>query len=329
MAKEQFRVWKFRKNIKIKYTDSEGNKDIWEKPQQELLDEIKEIVETYFEQDITLTNRQLYYQLVSRDIIPNAQEIYKRICTFITDARYSGYVDWDAIEDRGRTPEIHSEWDNIKRLIESATYSYRLPRWKDQDYYVELYCEKQAMENVLKPVADKYHIYFGANKGYSSASTMYNLAQRIKEKIKEGKKAVILYLGDHDASGLDMVRDINKRICEFLTAGDERVDIDSDEEKNPYFRIIPLALNMEQIKKYNPPPNPAKMTDPRAEWYIGEFGNKSWELDALEPKVLSKIADKGVRKFLDEEKYNNWIEKEQDEKRALEEFGDKILEAEE
>jgi hypothetical protein len=323
--KEQFREWNFRGDIKVKYTDGSGNKNIWQKNQKELLMQIVNIVNNYLSQEITLTNRQLYYQLVSRDIIPNADEIYKRICTFLTDARYGGLIDWEAIEDRGRVPEKSSEWNDIKSLIKSATYSYRLPRWQDQEYYVELYCEKQAMESVLKPVAQKYHIYFGVNKGYSSASTMYDLAQRIKEKINEGKRAIILYLGDHDPSGLDMVRDIHKRICEFLTSGDEVIDIVGDEEDNPYFRIIPLALNMQQIKEYNPPPNPAKITDPRAKWYIGEYGNKSWELDALEPKVLIKIAENGIKEFCDINKYNLWIKKEDEEKKALEKFGDSLL----
>ena len=317
--KEQFRNKKFRGNLKIKYSDAEGNKNYWEKDQAELLNQIESIVENYHDQRITLTNRQLYYQLVSRDIIPNAQEIYKRICTFLTDARYCGFIDWEAIEDRGRTPTKPSEWESIKNLISSATYSYRLPRWNDQDYYVELYCEKQAMENVLKPIAEKYHIYFGANKGYSSASTMYNLSQRIKEKICDGKKAVILYLGDHDPSGLDMVRDINKRITEFLTGGDFGAELDEDD-----FKVVPLALTMQQIKKYNPPPNPAKITDPRAKWYLAEIGNKSWELDALEPKVLSKIAEKGILEFIDLGKYQEWIDREKREKEALEKFGEKL-----
>lgn len=323
--KEKFRDWNFRGDIKVKYTDGSGASNIWQKNQTELLKQIIEIVNAYSAQNITLTNRQLYYQLVSRDIIPNADAIYKRICTFITDARYAGLIDWEAIEDRGRTPEKHSDWANIKNLIKSATYSYRLPRWKDQDYYVELYCEKQAMESVLKPVADKFHIYFGVNKGYSSASTMYDLAQRIKEKIQDGKKAVILYLGDHDPSGLDMVRDIKKRITEFLTEGDEAVEIYEEDEN---FQVVPLALNMTQIRQYNPPPNPAKITDPRAKWYISEYGNKSWELDALEPKVLIKIAEKGVLEFCDLEKYKAWIDREDHEKKALEEFGDKLLDEE-
>ena len=323
--KEKFREWNFRGDIKIKYTDGAGLSNVWQKDQRELLQQIVSIVESYQDQGITLTSRQLYYQLVSRDVIPNAEETYKRICTFLTDARYAGLIDWEAIEDRGRTPEKHSEWENIMQIIKTATQSYRLPRWSDQDFYVELYCEKQAMESVLKPVANKYHIYFGVNKGYSSASTMYDLAKRIEEKIGEGKKAVILYLGDHDASGLDMVRDIRKRITEFLENGNEFTsDIDEDDE-NSSFRIVPLALNMTQIKRYNPPPNPAKQTDPRSKWYISEYGNKSWELDALEPKVLIAIAETGIRKHLDLNKYDQWVIREDKEKIALENFGKKLL----
>ena len=320
--KEQFRTWNFRGDIKIKYTDGSGSKNFWEKNQQVLLDEIVGIIEDYESQAITLTNRQLYYQLVSKDIIPNADEIYKRICTFLTDARYAGLIDWESIEDRGRTPEIHSEWNSISSLISSALYAYRLPRWKDQEHYLELYCEKQAMESVLKPIADKYHIYFGVNKGYSSASTMYDLAKRIETQIEKGKRATILYLGDHDPSGLDMIRDIETRIKEFL--GGEVDDIRGERYLKNHFQIDPIALNMTQIRQYNPPPNPAKITDPRAKWYIKTYGEKSWELDALEPKVLMSLTEKTIKHYLDEEKYNAWIKREEQEKKALEKFGNSL-----
>lgn len=316
MSEEKFRDWNFKESLNIKYTDGSGIKNVWQKNQKELIEQITGIVDEYLDQDIKLTSRQIYYQLVSKNIIPNADEIYKRICKFLTDGRYAGLIDWEAIEDRGRTPEKHSEWENIQHLIDSAIYSYRLPRWRDQDYYVGLYCEKEAMESVLKPVADKFHIYFGCNKGYSSASTMYELSQRIKGEIKKGKEAIILYLGDHDPSGLDMVRDIKDRIEEFLTEGDESIE--------PNFEVIQLALNLEQIKKYNPPPNPAKITDPRAKDYIRQFGNKSWELDALEPKLLIKIAEGGIINYLDVGKYSHWIEREQKEKEALIKFGRKL-----
>jgi hypothetical protein len=192
------------------------------------------------------------------------------------------------------------------------------------------------MESVLKPIANKFHIYFGVNKGYSSASTMYDLAQRIKDKIFERKRVVILYLGDHDPSGLDMIRDIRERIEEFLTQGDDPVSLEAcnddlepilDENGDicPSFEVIPLALNMTQIRQYNPPPNPAKITDPRAGWYIGRYGEKSWELDALEPKILMDITQQGVLRYLDVDKYNAWIEKEKNQIKALESFGDSLV----
>jgi len=322
--KEQFRDWTPKGKIKIKYwIDKEkGLLEYWETTAEKVFEQIDEIVDEYIMMGIKLTNRQLYYQLVGRNYIPNADEVYKRICTFLTDSRYGGLIDWEAIEDRDRIPEKHSEWENVNSLVDSAISSYRLPRWKDQEYYVEMYCEKKAGINVLQPIADKWHIYFGFNKGYSSASAMYDLAKRIEEQIDngdgEGKKAIILYFGDHDPSGLDMVRDITDRITEFLTKGDRGFEEWFVEEN---LEIVPVALTMEQIKKYNPPPNPAKITDPRAKKYIEEFGKVSWELDSLNAMELRKIAEKSVLKYLDEEKYNVWVEKEKKEKQALIDFG--------
>lgn len=335
---DKIREWNIKdKMINVKYTDNTGNKKMFTINQNRLLLAITDIVTDYSNQNLKLTNRQLYYQLVSKDIIPNSEETYKRICTFITDARYGGYIDWEAIEDRGRVPSQPLEFNNIKERVELSLRNFRLPRWKDQDYYVELYSEKQAMESVLQPIASQYHITFGCNKGYSSASTMYDLAQRIKEKIEEGKKTVILYLGDHDPSGLDMVRDIRERITEFIVnsqdsttfnkdyVGEDKDEVFIDDETvSEYFQIVPLALNMTQIKRYNPPPNPAKITDPRAKWYIEKYGRVSWELDALPPKVLVQIAKDGILDYFDSDKYQEWIEKEDNQKKELQDFCNKM-----
>jgi hypothetical protein len=310
------------------------------------------ITSSFMAQGITLTNRQLYYQLVGRDLIPNAIEVYKRICTFLTDARYGGHLDWESIEDRGRVPKKHAEWKNVKDLVESAVYIYRLPRWAGQSYYVELYCEKEAMGSVLEPIADKYHIYFGTNKGYSSASTMYDLAKRIERQLLSGKKTVVLYLGDHDPSGLDMIRDIRERISEFISnpQGDlenqffeQQVEADGgscagmseDEwrevfinELSDRFDVVPLALNMQQINQYKLPPNPAKITDPRAASYIQQHGNISWELDALRPQVLRDLAEAGILTYLDIKLYQSVVSKEKTDIKKLVDFGCKLAKGE-
>jgi hypothetical protein len=317
MSKEQFREITFKKAINVKYTDGNGAENRWTADPQKLLADILSIVKSYEFQGIKLTNRQLYYQLVAGGLIPNADMVYKRICTFLTDARYAGLVDWRAIEDRGRNIERHSEWDDVKELVESAVASYRLPRWSDQENYVEMFVEKQAMESVLQPIASQYHIFFGANKGYSSASTMYELAQRLKAQIEEGRFCYLLYFGDHDASGLDMIRDIRERIEEFLTKGDFPV--------MPNFEVVPLALNMAQIKQYNPPPNPAKITDPRAKWYIEKYGQNSWELDALNPKILRDLATQGILEYIDIDKYDAWIRREKKEIIELRKFAERMI----
>lgn len=322
MAKEQFRDKDFKGNIKVKYTDGTGKTNYWETAQEGLLESVLGIVSEYTKQRIILTNRQLYYQLVAAGLIPNAVEIYKRLCAFLTDARYAGLIDWKAIEDRGRVPHRNSEWDNVKELVDTAVKAYRLPRWDGQDYYVELFCEKQAMESVFEPVAKQYHITFGTNKGYSSASTMYELAKRIHEQIDLGKSAVILYFGDHDPSGLDMVRDIRERITEFLTKGSNPLDeMDIDD----LFRVEHLALKYQQVQQFRPPPNPAKVTDPRAKGYIAEYGRTSWELDALKPEVLIDLAQTGILGFLDFDKYNDVCKKEQEDIQALRDFAGTLV----
>jgi hypothetical protein len=325
--KERIRDWKPQKEIKVKYQIDKAQHSYWETTAHELYAHISNLVDAYMQKGISLSNRQLYYRLVGKELIPNFIEIYKRICKFLTDLKYGGYIDWDAIEDRGRVPKRKSQWKTVQDLIDSAIASYRLPRWKDQEYYIELYCEKEAMESVLRPIADKYHIYFGYNKGYSSSSTMYDIAKRIYNQLVDSKHVVLLYLGDHDPSGLDMVRDVEERIKEFLIAWQSAGEEDElylqrfKEHIDDMFYVEHVALTMNQVTQFNPPPNPAKVTDPRAKDYIKKYSNMSWELDSLEPEDLIQITESAILGYLDLDKYNKWIEREKKESKLLVDFG--------
>ena len=314
--KEQFRTWNRKGHIKIKYSDEAGDDAYFLMGQKFLLNKMVELTESYMDKDMALSNRQLYYRLVAKGLIPNADKVYKRACKFLTDARYGGFIDWEAIEDRGRLTYLHAQWDTILGLIDNAIESYRLPRWEGQEYYIELFCEKQALEGVLSPVADKYHVRFGCNKGYSSASAMYDLSKRLADSVSEGYTPIVLYLGDHDPSGLDMVRDIESRVMEF-TYGDCDMDCGF---------VVPVALTMEQIKKYNPPPNPAKITDPRAAKYVEEYGNVSWELDALEPEVLVELTENAIMEYIDIGMYDAVIKQEAKDAEVLREFAEERIE---
>lgn len=262
-------------------------------------------IEDFQSQDLRLTLRQLYYQLVTRNEIPNTPESYKALGKLVSDARLAGLLDWDAIEDRVRQPVVPSEWSSVSSLVRSAVAAFRLPRWEGQEHYVELWVEKDALAGVLEPIADAHHVTLMVNRGYSSQSAMYAAAQRINEGIGTSgdRDGHILYLGDHDPSGEDMVRDVQERLEMF---GVE------------YLTTHKIALTMDQVREHRPPPNPAKITDPRAAAYIAEHGRRSWEVDALPPAELTRIVRREIRRYLDQSKYDAVIKREDAGKAALE-----------
>jgi len=266
----------------------------------ELVDQCIGITEEYMGQGYRLTLRQLYYQLVSRDIIPNTDRDYKKLSSYCTRARLAGMLDWDAIEDRARRPHRHSEYDDLADLAKAALYSYRLPRWETQPEYAELWVEKDALASVLTPIADNYHVTLMVNRGYSSASAMKQSAERLRPWAEE-RPCTIFYLGDLDPSGEDMVRDIRERLREF--------EVFVDVQK--------VALTMDQVNEYGPPPNPAKLTDPRAAAFVAEFGTSSWEVDALQPAVLTEIIEGAFDGIVDIDAMEEVKQREEEDKEKL------------
>ena len=142
---------------------------------------------------------------------------------------------------------------------------------------------------------------FFSSRGYNSSSEMWSSSQRCAEcSINHDQVPIIFHLGDHDPSGNDMTRDIIDRMKLFVGG----------------VEVKRLALNMDQIDKFNPPPNPAKVTDPRFIAYIAEFGDKSWELDALEPGVIVDVIKRAIESVKDDDAWEEAVEQE-DEGRSL------------
>jgi len=265
------------------------------------MDDICQIVIKYQNQGYKMTLRQLFYQLVTENKVSNDEREYRRLSCLVKDGRMMGLIDWDVIEDRGREPYQHSEFDDIEDLMASALSSYRLPRWADQDCYVELWVEKDALSGILRPLADKYHVTLMVNKGFSSATAMYEARKRFSRAISAGKKVAILYLGDHDPSGMAMTQDIQKRLEEL------GVSID----------VNRIGLNFDQVRKFRLPHNPAKERDPRFTEYERQYGEKCWEVDALNPSVLKKLVCGAIEKYVNGEKMGAVIAQEERDKSRL------------
>ena len=266
-----------------------------------------EILAEYEKQGYVLTLRQLYYQLVARDIIPNNVKQYNNLGVLVNNARLACMMDWNRIEDRIRQPEANSHWDSPKDIVEQAARAFYRDHWDGQKYYVEVWAEKDAVSNIIQPVCSEWDVTFMANRGYSSASAMYRASKRFIRAINQEREIMILYFGDHDPSGLDMDRDIRDRQAMFILGEGGKYTL----PKNNFKRV---ALTWEQIMQYEPPENPAKETDSRAEEYIARYGNGSWELDALEPNILAELVESQIRAYLNDTKF--WAVRDRQNKEA-------------
>ena len=267
-----------------------------------------QIIEDYAKQGLTLTLRQLYYRFVAADLIPNTQKSYSRLGSIINDARLAGYLDWNAIEDRGRNLITNPHWNNPADIVETFARQFAVDKWVGQKYRVEIWVEKQALEAVIGQAADEWDCPYFSCKGYTSQSEMWRAAQRFAQYRRNGQEPIIIHLGDHDPSGIDMTRDIDDRNNELFGVA---------------VKVDRIALNMDQIEQYKPPPNFAKQTDSRFEAYAEQFGDESWELDALEPATLNKLIQDRIRKYVNIRKYNKRVKLEEEGRKQLQGVSDR------
>lgn len=191
---------------------------------QTMLGRINSIVQEYQQRGLLMSLRQLYYQLVSRNIIRNHISEYAKLSKLLKEGRMAGIVDWAAIEDRLRTAESPASWESPLKAMEALIAQYERPRMEGQSNYLEVWVEKDALSGVLSVVTEKYHVPILVNRGYSSVSAIFDSYKRFRAAMEAGQTVTILYLGDFDPSGMDMIRDVTERPLEMLLAKDTFID---------------------------------------------------------------------------------------------------------
>lgn len=289
------------------------------KATHDVIEQANVVIDEFLAKGHDLTLRQLYYQFVARDLFPddrkwvlvkrkwvkhaegtkNAPPNYKWLGKSINNGRLAGLIDWDAIKDRTRSMKQSYHEINPARAINYTAECYAIDTRIDQDVYIEAWVEKEALIGVVERVCREIDIPWFACKGFVSQSAMYEAACRCRRL--RSKSILILHLGDHDPSGVDMTRDNLDRMRIF--------DVD--------LAVHRIALNMDQIKQYDPPPNPVKLTDSRSQPYIDKYGDESWELDALDPDVLSSLIRDEAAIHTDEDKRQARIEEQAEGKELL------------
>jgi hypothetical protein len=264
------------------------------------------IIAEYRKDGFTLSLRQLYYQFVARGLIENTEKSYKNLGTVIADGRLTGRISWTSIEDRGRNLSAWSIEEDEEEVLNGIEHGLALDYWQRQGAYVEVWVEKDALSSVVERPCGEYRVPYLACKGYLSASEAWRAGQRFQRMREQGRDVHLIHLGDHDPSGIDMTRDNDDWVQLFSAFSDVEVHR--------------IALNMDQVEQYNPPPNPAKTTDSRHADYVNKFGHISWELDALEPRVLYRLIEDKLREFIDQDKWDETVEEEAQRREVLSQF---------
>lgn len=275
----------------------------------------EEIITEYQAAGFSLTLRQIYYQFVARGLIANTEQSYKRIGDVVSAGRRAGLLDWEAIEDRTRYLRRLSSWSGPRSILESARDSFHLDLWSNQARRVEVWVEKDALVGIMERVCNENDVPFFSCRGYVSDSEMYVGAMRIRRHYREGQSTLLLHLGDHDPSGIDMTRDITERL-DLFTRGRTGLEVRR------------IALTMEQIDDLQPPPNPAKVTDSRYQSYCDLYGEESWELDALDPQYLYDLVLKHILEEREADKWDARVNEQEEQRERLTELMDELEEDE-
>jgi hypothetical protein len=131
------------------------------------------------------------------------------------------------------------------------------------------------VRGVLAPVLDQYGVGFRVVHGFSSATTIYDVAQDF-----DGRLLIVLYVGDYDPSGLFMSEhDIPARLTKY---GGNHVVL----------KRIAIVRADHDLPSF---PTSDKKKDPRYPWFVKNFGKRCWELDAMDPNDLRARIETAIR----------------------------------
>lgn len=263
---------------------------------------VKAALEVFEQYDTAITLRQLYYRLVARLLIPNTINSYKRLSRIMVKAREQEDVPSNCLEDRSRRilgrgdTGYDSAEDYLKQKLSGLQDSWKgfsMPMWENQPVYLLISLEKDALSRLVSRVGNRYSIRTFPTRGYPSYSYVQTMANYMQTRLA-GKPTIVLYFGDFDPSGVDIERDLEDRLGRYGATE---------------YKVKRIALTAEQIRQYNLPPMPVKRSDARAEGFLAEHGDKSVELDALDPNLLQETVEKAIRENINVRRWNARVRK--------------------
>lgn len=257
-----------------------------------------------------ITLRGLLYRIVSAGWLPSTdREHYARVGRVMTTLREEGIIPFAWIVDNVRATEKPSSWSGLDDFLETVQSAYRKDFWSSLPEYVHVIVEKDAIGGVLSPVTRKYDVRLSPIRGYVSLSFAHEIAEvwnRIAKPIN------VYYLGDFDASGFDLERDVHAKLTRYC---------------NRPFKWCRLGVNAEDFSAFDLIPLKPKKTDSRYKRFVEEHGSECAELDALPPTELRRRVEEAITRHIPQAQWERLQEVERLEKESFNDVLDKMKKA--
>jgi hypothetical protein len=230
--------------------------------------------------DAPMTVRQVFYRLVSAGLVNKTEGEYNQVVVrLLTKLRLDGSMPWSWITDGTRWMRKSTRYGSVEEALEETSRLYRRDYWRDLEHYVEVWLEKDALAGVLFRVTDEWGVPLMVTRGFASLSYVHNAAETI-ERI--GKPTHIYYFGDYDPSGVEIDRNLERRLREFAPTSD--------------IRFERVAVRREQIDELGLPTRPTKRG---ANHGRGLHEGDSVEVDAIPPPVLLDLVRGCIERHVD------------------------------
>ena len=228
-----------------------------------------------------ITGRGIGYKLFTAGLIASmGRAEMQRVYRLLKEARERGHIPWEWIVDETRAIERTSTWANPAEYARCVARSYRRDFWDQQPIRCEIWSEKGTVRGVLQPVLDHYAVGFRVMHGFSGATTLYDVSQD-----DDGRDLIVLYVGDLDPSGMFMSEaDLPNRLSEY--GGD-------------HITLKRIALTPEHVRGLPSFPATDKRKDPRYKWFRANYGDRCWELDAMDPNDLRDCVREAIVELIE------------------------------
>jgi hypothetical protein len=240
-------------------------------------DAIQRVVSAHY----PMTVRQVFYQLVKLHLIEKTERDYNDVVVrLLTKLRLDGELPWQWIADSTRWMRKPTTYDDIEDALRETADSYRRALWRDHDVYVEVWLEKEALAGVLLAVTAQWDVPLMVTRGFASLSYLHSAAETIASV---NKPTYLYYFGDYDPSGVEIDRNIERRLRQFLAPDDGSMTFER------------VAVTPEQIRAYDLPTRPTKRTSHGRGLHHGD----SVEVDALDPDDLRRLVEDRIVRHVD------------------------------